>query len=137
MDARSSSALECRAHRVLLWRELAAALQKAQRAIVMADPKGMEAGLSAQHQLCLALIALGSVEREQLLPDANAAARARWSALTRELQTMQGRSQHLGRVQAALLRRSQRAQELMARLLATTAVTYVPPLIRATAAAGK
>ena len=137
MEQRSPSVFERRADRVLLLRELVASFQKAQRCIVLADLKGMEKHLTAQHELCLALLALGNSEAEQISSDSSAAARMSWKTLTQDLQEMEHRARHLGRVQAALLRRSWRAQELMARLLATTAITYSPPVISRAAAAGK
>jgi hypothetical protein len=138
MDTQSLPAIERRTERVLVLRELVSSFQKTQRAIVLTDLKGTESGLAEQHKLCLKLIAMGSSEAEQISSDASAAARMRWSTLTHDLQELERRAQHLGRVQEALLRRSRRAQELMSRLLATTtAVTYSPPLISQTAVAGK
>jgi hypothetical protein len=137
MAQESPSACKRRETRVLLLREMLSSFQKAQRSIVLADLKGMEKHLTAQHQMCLALMALGDSLSEQISSDASAAERARWNNLTQDLQEMERRAHHLGRVQAALLRRSRRAQELMARLLATTAVTYSPPVIIQAAAAGK
>jgi type II secretory pathway component PulL len=137
MDTQSSSAIECRAARVLLLRELLACFQNTQRSIVLADVKGMEASLAEQHKLCLQLIAMGGAGQEQISPDASAATRMRWSTLTQDLQELERRAQHLGKVQEALLRRSHRAQELMSRLLATTAITYSPPVISQAAGAGK
>jgi len=137
MEQESPSACKRRENRILLLRELVSSFQKAQRSIVLADLKGMEKHLTAQPQMCLALIALGDSASEQLSSDASATERVRWNNLTQDLQEMERRAHHLGRVQAALLRRSRRAQELMARLLDTTAVTYSPPLIIQAAVAGK
>src|ERR1051325_9072273 len=129
MEQQSSPAFEQREKRTLLLRELISSFQKAQRSIVLADLKGMEKHLNGQHKLCLALLALGDFKAEKTSSDASAAMRARWNNLTQDLQELERRAHHLGKVQAALLRRSRRAQELMARLVATTAVTYSPPVI--------
>jgi len=139
MEQESSSVFERRANRVLLLRELVASFQKAQRSIVLTDLNAMEKHLSQQYKLCLEMLALGSSEVEQIPSDFGPAGRMRWSTLTQDLQEIERRAHHLGRVQAALLRRSRRAQELLARLLATTAVTYSPPVINHSyaAAAGK
>lgn len=137
MEQLSLTVFEQRANRVLLLRELVVYFQKAQRSIVLTDLKGMEKHIAAQHQLCLALLALGDPDAEQISPDSSAGARMRWNTLTQDLREMECRAHHLGRVQAALLRRSRRTQELMARLLATTAITYSPPVVAHATAAGK
>src|SRR5262245_8100182 len=107
MEQQSSPAFKQRETRVLLLRELISSFQKAQRSIVLADVKGMEKYLSGQHQLCLALLALGDSREERVSSDASAAMRARWNNLTHDLRELERRAHHLGRVQAALLRRSQ------------------------------
>ena len=137
MDEQPPSALERRANWVWLLRELIGAFQRAQRSIVLVDLTGMENTIAEQHRLCLALIAMGGSAEERISPDASAAARTRWNTLTHDLKELERRAQHLGRVQEALLRRSRRTQELMARLVATTAVTYSPPVISPATAAGK
>ncbi len=137
MEQQPSPAFEQREKRVLLLRELISSFQKAQRSIVLADLKGMEKHLNDQHKLCLALLALGDSKAEKISSDASATTRTRWNNLTQDLQELERRAHHLGKVQAALLQRSRRAQELMARLVATTAATYSPPVITQSAAAGK
>jgi len=137
MQQQSPPTFAQRENRVLLLRELISSFQQAQRSIVLADLQAIDKHLNGQHKLCLSLLALGDSRTEKICSDASTAMRMRWDNLTHDLREMERRAHHLGLVQAALLRRSRRAQELMARMVATTAMTYSPPVITQSAAAGK
>jgi hypothetical protein len=116
--------LEQRKPRIALLYELAAAFEDAQPAMVRCDIQKIQQHAARQHQLCRALLRL-----HENGPQAPAAGRAQQDEdlLALELEAMQARVRHLGRVQAALLRRSRRAMQIFARLLASSAVTYAPP----------
>jgi hypothetical protein len=127
MDAASSSVLEKRSQRVVLLRELVTSFQQTQRAIVLSDLQAMPKHFSHQQELCRQLLALGPAESEHLPSDCGPAEHHRWNILAKDLEQLEQRARHLARVQESLLRRSRRAQDLMARLVATTALTYTPP----------
>jgi hypothetical protein len=134
MESESSSVLERCATRPSLLRELIDAFLKAQRAIVLTDLQGIELCLARQRELCLALIALDDSADEQLARNADPTLQRKWDTLLIEIDEMERCAYHLGRVQAALLRRSRRAKDLLVRMLASTALTYSPPMVAASAA---
>ena len=137
MEAEISSVIERVTVRLSILHDLVDAFLRAQSAIGLFDLQNMEAHIARQRQLCHVLMALNDSVSEQSPPDAGRDALKRWHTLSRELKQTELHVLHLGRVQAALLRRTRRGLDLFSRLLASTALTYTPAMIAGTPDAGK
>jgi thioesterase domain-containing protein len=143
MDARISALFGRREQRLQLMDALARALEDGQPAILGSDPEAIERNASIQRAIVEELRALDArsfthtahAALHELLPEhdmskessANPSAEERWAAMTRELQAIEKRVQHLALLHAALIKRVRRTADIMSRILLSAALTYVPP----------
>lgn len=106
--------------------ELEASLQASQQGLLSCDVARVERSTREQIRLCRALGILWS-------GNAGASGMQCDLALAAELRSAQRRVLHLGRVQAALLRRAQRWLRMLSNLTAGPEAGYLPPSGMATA----
>jgi len=138
--------------RLALMRDLASSLEQAEAAVVRSDVASVDRHRVWQQQLCAALGALDAEARrfrlcavtenvpavqKNWMPSPGSGVpphiRQRWNALALELTKAEAQVRHLNRVYGALLRRARRTVEIFCRVLASSAVTYVPPKARSEA----
>lgn len=147
-----SLSLQLLERRLALMRELASSLRQAEAAVVGSDVASLDRHRVRQQQLCAALGQLDTEARHLRLCAApeNVPAverswipapgsgvpphiQQRWNALALELTKTEAQVRHLNRVYGALLRRARRTVEIFCRVLASSAITYVPPRARSEA----
>jgi len=119
--------IEQRRKRIALLRELIATFRKGQHALLVGDIKEMQLYTTQQHTLCAELLEMTRAEAGPLPALEDDEAWESWEKLGKEVQELESRARHLGRVQAALLQKGRRALEIYSCLLATLAPTYSPP----------
>jgi hypothetical protein len=117
--------VEPREQRLALMRELACSLEQAQAALVRSDVAAMAECNARQEAIC---DAIRNLENSGPVASASAVARVRWENIGKDLSEVEGRVRELNRVYGALLRRAGRTLDIFLRVLASSAVTYAPPL---------
>jgi len=141
MDLDLSSANAPLERRIALLRELAGSLQRAQAAVLRSDIGQMTAQTLRQQKLCEELQPhAGRMSRPNAVPVAPMATprppvdalplqplSARQHSLLAELREAGKLVERLNRDYAALLRRARRIVDIFCRVLASSAVTYLPP----------
>jgi hypothetical protein len=128
MDSEIPAPLEQLEKRLMLMRELAAALEQAQAAVVASDLERIHSQTARQQELCQELTRLGVPAGT-----GSPAVQSRWDALSGELAKVETEVEYLNRVHASLLRRARRTLEIFSRVLASSAVTYAPPTMASAA----
>ncbi len=118
--------IEQRRKHIALLQELIATFQKGQHALLVGDIKEMQLYTTQEHGLCAELLEMARAEAGPLPPLRDDEAWDRWEKLGMEIQELESRARHLGRVQASLLKKGKRALEIYSCLLATLAPTYSP-----------
>jgi hypothetical protein len=114
MDPQILSQAESHARQLVLFHELASVLLATQPALLACDMHSIEEQTARQQELCRELLALDRARHPRWFSDPEA------MRLGRHVR-------HLGRVQAALLRRARQRAAFAAHLLAGAAATYAPP----------
>jgi len=146
MDQELTTSFELLVRRLALMRELAGSLEQAQNAVVRSDLPGMDGRTAQQREICEALrqleteasrhprcTAIADKSRNQKAEmqfpgDAvSPLVRQRWETLAQELTQVEIRVGELNRVYGALLRRARRTVQIFNRVLASSAITYIPP----------
>ncbi|HEY1799389.1 MAG TPA: hypothetical protein VGG46_00525 [Terriglobales bacterium] len=112
---------------LLLLRELNRVLERSQQALLNTNLKEIHANTARQKAIFMALNnaptqAPGA--EKQIGPPPSP---ERTATLQQEIAALQGRILEAGLLYAALLRRARRTTDLLARALANSASTYVPP----------
>ncbi len=119
--------IDQRQKHIALLRALVDVFEKAQQTLLAGDIKGMQMHTTQAHTLSAEVLELARLEAGPLPALKDEEAWEWWEKLGREVQELESRARHLGRVQAVLLQRGRRALEIYACLLATLAPTYSPP----------
>jgi len=107
--------------RLELFRELAASLERAQRAVMASKVEQMIRETSRQQEICGELRA-----RRDDKPGTAFTGSSRGAELAGELMRIEKRVAELNRLYAALLRRARRTAEIFCRAMASSALTYDP-----------
>lgn len=107
-----------------LLEELAASFEQAQRPWALCDITAIEMHTARQRELCDELAALPVFGRKDLFSAENVVTQRRWWQLKKEVREAERRARHLGRVQAALFKRSRRGMEIFSRLIVSPELTY-------------
>jgi flagellar biosynthesis/type III secretory pathway chaperone len=123
----NQQSFERRQEQLVLLRELNHVLERSQQALLTTNLKEIHANTARQKALFMALntVAPQTADADRQIGHPPSPERA--ATMQQEIAILQNRIRHAGLLYAALLRRARRTTDLLARALANTTTTYVPP----------
>jgi hypothetical protein len=123
----NQTSFERQQEQLVLLRELNHVLERSQQALLNTNLKEIHANTARQKAIFMALntVATQSSESEKQIGPPPSSQRA--ASLQQEIAALQSRIREAGLLYAALLRRARRTTDLLARALANSSSTYLPP----------